>query len=147
MYSNIRFRAGLVALVLALITISPVSALPIPISSSQSELSSTFSPSSSNPSHDGQNHIQHEIRRIAKSSVNGQMSRAPAPTRALSSKVRASYFLSTGTWLIFVLQHNAMDTDDDQLVRRNIFSKIKKGFQVCLNFFTLKALSYMILVI
>jgi len=103
MYSNIRSRAGLVALVLALISISLVSALPIPSPATQS-------PSPSNPSYDGQNHIQHDIRRIEKFSLNGQISRAPSAT---SDK------------------HNAMPvvTYDDQLVRRNIFSKIKHAFQ------------------
>jgi len=108
MYSNIRSRAGLVALVLALISFSLVSALPISIPSSQSELSSTFSPSSSNPNHDGQNHVQHENLRIANFSVNGQMSRAPSATSG---------------------KHDAMVADDDQLVRRSVASKIKKGFQ------------------
>jgi hypothetical protein len=103
MYSNIRSRAGLAALVFALISISLVSALPISFPASQSELSSTLSPSSSN--HDGHNHIQHDTRRVAKFSVNDQMSRA------------------------LILQHTSIDTDNDQLVRRNIFSKIKKGFQ------------------
>jgi hypothetical protein len=101
MYSNIRSRAGLVALVLALINISLVSALPIPFPASQSELSSTLPPSSIHSNHDGQNHIQHDTRRIAKFSINDQLSKA----------------------------HTSFDKDDDQLVRRSVLSKIKKGFQ------------------
>jgi hypothetical protein len=113
MYSIIRSRAGLVALVFALISISLVSALPISFPAAQSGLSSPLSLSPNNPSHDGQNLIQHDTRRIPKFSVNasGQMSGAPAATRALSGK------------------YNPMDTDDDQLVRRNVFSKIKHAFQ------------------
>ena len=86
MYSNIRLRAGLVALVFALISISIVSAVPIPIPASQSGLSSTLS-FRSTPSHDGQNSIQPNSRRIAKFSVRGQMSRAPGATRVLTGEV------------------------------------------------------------
>jgi len=107
MYSDIRPRAGLVALVFALISISLVSAVPIPIPTSQPALSSTLS----FPSLNGENHIQPDTRKIKKFSMNGQMSRAPAVTRAFTGK------------------QTSIDTDGDELVRRNVFSKIKKGFQ------------------
>jgi len=103
MYSNIRSRAGLVALFLILISISFVSAIPVPISAPRSEVSSTLLPDS-NPSHNG---------RDVQPSLRGHMSRAPAAARALS------------------VQHNLIDTDEDvELVRRtSIFTKIKQGFQ------------------
>jgi hypothetical protein len=96
MYSNIRSRAGLVALLFTLIGISLVSAAPIPSSIPQSGLSSTVLPHS-NLSHNGQNHIQ--------PSLKGHMSKASPATRV-------SY------------KHNTDDTDDNQLRRRNIFKKI-----------------------
>jgi hypothetical protein len=82
MHSNIRTRAGLVALVFILISISLVSAIPVPISAPRYEVSSTSLPDS-NPSHNvGRDHIQPLLR--------GHMSRAPAAARALSVKVRYS---------------------------------------------------------
>jgi len=111
MYSNIRSRAGLVALVFALISISLVSAFPIPIPVPQPDLSSALS-SRSTPSRNGEpGLIQPDTHRIAKILSKAQMSRAPAAVRALAGK------------------HNLLDTDDDQLLRRNVFSKIKQGFQ------------------
>ena len=74
MYSNIRLRAGLVALLFALITISLVSAVPIPIPASQSGLSSLSSRST--PSHNGQNKLGSDNRIIAKSPLDDHMSRA-----------------------------------------------------------------------
>lgn len=81
MYSNIRSRAGLVALVFALISISLVSAIPVPIAAPRSEVSSTLLPDN-NPSHNGRDHIQPLSR--------SHMSRVPAAARAPSVKVRNS---------------------------------------------------------
>jgi len=105
-HSNMPSRAGLVGLVFALI-ISLVSAVPIPVTESGLSSSSTLSHRSSNPSlnvHD----IQLDTARIAEISLSGRMSTPPA---ALTRR-----------------QH-ILTIMDDQLVRRNIFSKIKEAFQ------------------
>jgi hypothetical protein len=83
-FSNIRSRAGLVALVFALI-ISLVSAVPIPIS--ESRLSSTSSPRS-NPSLNGQNQIQLDTTATEKIPLKGRMSTLPAASRDLTRRVR-----------------------------------------------------------
>jgi len=103
-YSNIRSRAGLVALVFGLI-ISLVSAIPIPAAGSG--LSSTLSPSSY-PSLNGQPEIDTATGRI---SLSGRMSTLPTATRALTRKQDISTNM------------------DDQLVRRSVGSKIKAAFQ------------------
>jgi gas vesicle protein len=105
-YSKIRSRAGLVALVFALI-ISLVSAVPIP--ATESGLSSTLSPPS-NPSLNGKDHIQLDTARIPEISLSGRMSTLPAATRALTRR-------------------HIPTSMDNQLVRRNVFSKIKHAFQ------------------
>ena len=97
-YFNIRSRAGLVVLVFALI-ISLVSAAPIP--AIESGLSSTSS-HRSNPSLNGQDHIQLDTPRIPKIPFSGRMSTLPAATRALTRSVRcclSSYLVSTGSGL------------------------------------------------
>ena len=90
-YSDIRSRAGLVALFFALI-ISLVSAVPIP--TTESGLSSTL-PLRGNPSLNGQDH--HDIQLdTAKISLSGRMSTLPAAARALTRGVRcclSSYLL------------------------------------------------------
>jgi hypothetical protein len=102
-YSNIRSRAGLVALVFALI-ISLVSAIPIPAAGS--EPSSTLSPTSSNPSLNGLPEVD-----TAKISLSGRMSTLPTATRALAHRQDISTNM------------------DDQLVRRSVGSKISAGFK------------------
>ena len=96
-YSNIRSRAGLVALVFALI-ISLVSAVPIPVT--ESGLSSTLSPIS-NPSLNGHGQDHHIQLDTTKISFSGRMSTLPAATRALTRKgVRyclSSYLLLVST--------------------------------------------------
>jgi hypothetical protein len=115
--ANIRSRAGLVALVFALI-ISLVSAVPIP--ATESGLSSTLSHRdiNINPTHNGLD--------------SAKISTPLAGPRALTHRVRFCYLLSIyWTWLIFNLQHLLTETDD-QLVRRSkIGDKIKHAFQVC----------------
>ena len=104
--SDIPSRAGLVALVFALI-ISLVSAVPIPVAESGLSSSFTSSPSShGNPSLNGFGHRQdHHIQLdTTKISLSGRMSTLPAATRALTRKgVRyclSSYLLvSTGPGL------------------------------------------------
>jgi len=99
-------RAGLVALVFALI-ISLVSAIPIP--ATESRLSSTLSLRSI-PIPDGQDHIQPDNARISEISLSGRVSTLPLASR--------------------LTRRQQISTDfDDQLVRRNIFSKIKHAFQ------------------
>ena len=90
MYSSFRSRAGLVALVFALI-ISLVSA--VPISATESGLSTSSSPRS-NPSLNGRNQIHHRVDtpKISEISLSGRMSTLPAAFRALSNKVRYSLF-------------------------------------------------------
>jgi ElaB/YqjD/DUF883 family membrane-anchored ribosome-binding protein len=100
-YSIIRSRAGLVALVFALI-ISLVSAIPIPTAGFGS--SSTLLPNS-NPSLNGLPEVD-----TAKISLSGRMSTLPTSTRALTRRD-----ISTNM--------------DDQLVRRSVGSKIRAVFQ------------------
>jgi len=106
-YSNIRSRAGLVALVFALI-ISFVSAIPIP--STEFGLSSTTLSRRSN----GQDiRVQPSTVGIPEFSFSGpsRMSSLPAATRTLASR------------------ETIMDSDD-QLVRRSkVTEKIKHAFQ------------------
>ena len=99
-YSNIRSRAGLAAPIFALI-ISLVSAVPIPVT--ESRLSSTFSPPSSNPSLNHRLEQDHHIQlNTTKISLSGRMSTLPAATRALTRKVRYSslsrYLLDSIYW-------------------------------------------------
>ena len=125
-YSNIRSRAGLVALVFALI-ISLVSAVPIP--ATESGFSSTLSLRSTTL--DGQD-IQLDTAKIP---LGGRMSILPAAS-GLTHKVRyslSSYF--PGAWLTFTRQ-NIPTNMDDELVRRSIGSKIKAAFKVCSNLFS-----------
>jgi len=100
-------RAGLVALLFALI-ISLVSAVPVP--DTESIFSSTLS-SRSIPSLNEQDRIQlGSTARIPEISLTGRMSTLPLAARLASRQ--------------------QIPTDvDDQLVRRNIFSKIKHAFQ------------------
>jgi len=101
-YSNIRSRAGLVALVFVLV-ISLVSAIPIPAAGSK--LSSTLSPSS-DPSLNGLPEVD-----TAKIPLSGRMmSTLPGANRAFARRD-----ISTNI--------------DDQLVRRSVGSKIKAGFK------------------
>ena len=82
-FSSIRSRAGLVALVFALI-ISLVSAVPIPAAES-STLSSRGNPSLVVRGH--HHDIQLDTPRISEISLSGRMSTLPAATRALSRRV------------------------------------------------------------
>lgn len=77
---NIRSRAGLVALIFALI-ISLVSAVPIP--ATESGLSSTTTPSLNG----------HDQLDIAKISSNGRVSTLPAAPRSFTRKVRYFVFV------------------------------------------------------
>jgi len=114
---SIRSRAGLVALVFVLISISLVSAVPLPnpIPALQSGLSSSTLFSRDSPSHDANDNMQVDNRKIL---LMAQMSRAPAAMRALARRNLRYDNL------------NDMDDDQPELVRRtSIFTKIKQGFQ------------------
>ena len=140
-YSNIRSRAGLVALVFKFALInSLVSAVPIP--ATESGLSATVTlPPRSNPSLNGQKHIRSDN---AKISLSGRMSTLPAATRALTRGVRYCPFFQLldsiywASWLTFIQEHISTGMDD-QLVPRKFSSGIKHIFRVCLNLFSLKA--------
>jgi hypothetical protein len=140
--NSIRSRAGLVALVFALI-ISLVSAVPIP--ATDSGLSSTLSPHTINLN--GQNHIQLDAASFEKISLSGRMSTLPAATRALTRRPGVRYRLFKllariyWAWLTFIQKDISTNMDDQLLVRRSkISEKIKHAFQVCFNlFFSLKA--------
>jgi hypothetical protein len=143
MNSTIRSRAGLLALVFALI-ISFVSAVPIRASTGTtgSGLSSTLS---SRAILNGQDHIRVQLDTgvsFEKISLSGRMSTLPAATKALTRRVRYRLFQLLASiywaWLTFIQEDISTDMDD-QLVRRNIFDKIKHAFQVCLSLFSLKA--------
>ena len=130
-YSNIGSRAGLVALVFALI-ISLVSAMPIPAAGYES---STLSPSS-NPSLNGLPEVDTANLKIL---LSGRMSTLPTATRALARRVRCLlvFHLLAGiyrAWLIF-LQQDISTNMDDQLVRRSVGSKIHAAFEVYLKSF------------
>ena len=132
-YSNIGSRAGLVALVFALI-IPLVSAIPIPAAG---YVSSTLS-SSSNPSLNGLPEVD-TVNLNLKILLSGRMSTLPTATRALARRVRyllVFHLLAGIYWasLIF-LQQDISTNMDDQLVRRSVGSKIHAAFEVYLKSF------------
>ena len=121
-YSNIRSRAGLVALVFALI-ISLVSAVPIP--TAESGLSSILS-LRSNPNLNGQREVD---------TARFRFSTLPTDTRAFSRRVHfypSSYLLVSTEWLTFTQQDISPNVDDQLIRRTSVGTKIKKAFQVCL---------------
>lgn len=122
MYSDIHSRAGLAALLFALI-ISLVSAAPVPATGSR--LSSTLSPRSvTTHQFDG-----------SEIDYRGRMSTLLLATR-LALQVRCSYLLCLLD-LAYLLQEDIL-VDDDQLVRRaSVGTKIKEAFHVRLNLFSL----------
>jgi len=104
-YSNIRSRAGLVALVFVLIiSLVSVSAIPIPAASGPS---STLSPTS-DPTLNGLPVPEVDNTKI---SLSGRMSAPPAASRVLARRQDISTNM------------------DDELVRRSVGSKIKAAFK------------------
>ena len=130
-------RAGLFALLFTLI-ISLVSAFPIPESESP-----TLS-SRSTPNLNGQDRpIELDTGARTRNPdilLRGRMSTLPLATK-LNRRVCYRPFpllLFSCIYLTFVQQQFPTDTDE-QLVPRSFGDKIKNAYNVCLNFFSLKA--------